>query len=276
MRFLSFVKFQMRRQILRKRWLLPIPLLLFLAYRSLNYLTKPGLAGSMQPVNAWDMLFLVFGNRFNIYFALGLLYLYLVCDLLPESNLGQLVLLRLRSRKAWWAGKTLTLLLLTLVYVLGSAGLLAGLASIVLPWQSGYSPQAQFMPDSVNLPMNFFRVLHAPTPLVFLSQELALLTLGLFGFGLVMLVVNLITKRYYYGLLAGCLVFFASLVSIELSGPPPWAVWLPGYHLTYLAMVPIRTTPLHLSFLYWAVWIAVCWLAGFVISLKQDHSSAQE
>ena len=158
MRFLSFVKFQMRRQILRKRWLLPIPLLLFLAYRSLNYLTKPGLAGSMQPVNAWDMLFLVFGNRFQYLFRTGsccIFTSYVICCL--KSNLGQLVLLRLRSRKAWWAGKTLTLLLLTLVYVLGSAGLLAGLASIVLPWQSGYSPQAQFMPDSVNLPMNFFR-----------------------------------------------------------------------------------------------------------------------
>lgn len=276
MGFLSFLKYQLRWQLLRKRWLLPIPLLLFLAYRSFNYLTQPGLAGQLEPTNAWDMLFLIFGNRYNVYFALGLLYLYLVCDLLPEPTMGQLVLLRLGSRKAWWAGKTLTLFILTLVYGLGSAGLLAGMASLVLPWQPGYSQQAQFMPETVNLPMNFFRGIQPPSPLVFLSQELALLILGLFGFGLVMLVVNQFTKRYYFGLLAGCVALFAGMVSIELSGPPAWAAWLPGYHLTYLAMIPVRTTPLWQSFVYWAVWIAFFWFAGFMISRKQDHSSSQE
>jgi hypothetical protein len=273
MRFLSFLKYQLRWQFLRKRWLLPIPLLLFLAYRSYNYLSQPGLAGPLQSTNAWDMLFLVFGNRFNIYFALGLLYLYLVCDLLPEPNLGQLVLLRLGSRKTWWAGKAMTLFILTLVFVCGSAGLLAGLASLVLPWQSGYSQQAQFMPDTVNLPMNFFRKLEAPSPFAFLSQELALLMLGLFGLGLVMLVINQFTKRYYIGLLAGCVVLFAGMVSIELSGPPAWAAWLPGYHLTYLAMIPVRTIPLWQSFLYWAIWIMLFLLVGLTISRKQDHSA---
>jgi hypothetical protein len=267
------LKYQLRWQLLRKRWLLPIPLLLFLAYRSFNYLTQPGLAGPLQPTNTWDILFLIFGNRYNVYFALGLLYLYLVCDLLPERAMGQLVLLRLGSRKTWWAGKTLTLLFLTLIYVLGSAVLLVGLASLFLPWQPGYSLQAQFMPDSVNLPMNFFRKLLAPSPWGFLSQELALLALGLFSFGLVMLVVNQFTKRYYFGLLAGCVVLFAGMVSIELSGPPAWATWLPGYHLTYLAMIPVRTMPLWQSFLYWTVWIVFLWFAGFMVSRRQDHSS---
>jgi hypothetical protein len=276
MRFLSFVCYQLRRQIFRKRWFLPLPILLFLAYRGLNYLTMPGLTSPLQSTNAWDLLFLTFGNRYNIYFALGLLYLYLVCDLLPEPSLGQLVLLRLRSRNAWWAGKTLTLLLLTLLYVLGSAVVLAGLAGLALPWQADYSQQAKSMPDSVNLPMNFFQGVHPPSPLTFLSQELALLALGLFGFGLVMLVVNQFTKRYYFGLLAGCVVLLSSLVSIQLSGPPSWAAWLPGYHLTYLATLPVRTTPLEYSFLYWAIWIVVFWLVGFMISRTQDHSSSME
>jgi hypothetical protein len=226
--------------------------------------------------NAWDLLFLTFGNRYNIYFALGLLYLYLVCDLLPEPNLGQLVLLRLRSRKVWWAGKVLTLLLLTLVYVLGSATILAGIAGLALPWQTGYSQQAQSTPESINLPMNFFRGIQSPPPLAFFAQELALLALGLFGFGLLMMVVNQLTRKYYYGLLAGCIVLFAGMVSIELSGPPAWATWLPGSHLTYLAAIPIRTIPLEYSFIYWTVWIAVFWLAGFVISRKQDHPGIQE
>jgi hypothetical protein len=275
MRFLSFLGFQLRWQLLRNRWLLPIPLLLFLAYRGINYLTGSGMGLPMNPTNAWDLLFLTFGNRFNVYFALGLLFLYLVCDLLPELDLGQLVLLRLRSRKAWWAGKVTTLLLLTLVYVLGSALVLAALAGLALPWEAGYSQQAQFMPETVNLPIEFFRRVAPPAPPVFLAQELSLLVLGLFAFGVLMMVVNQLTGRYYFGLLAGCVMLFGSMTSTYLSGPPPWAAWLPGYHLTYLAMLPFRTIPLELSFLYWAVWVVAFGLVGLLISRRQDHAAAQ-
>lgn len=271
MRFLSFLQYQFRWQLLRNRWLLPIPLLLFLAYRGVNYLTETGMGLPTQSTNVWDLLFLTIGNRFNVYFALGLLYLYLTCDLLPEPNLGQLVLLRLRSRKTWWAGKVTTLLLLTVVYVLGSAVILAGLAGLVLPWQTGYSQQARFMPETVNLPMEFFRRFQPPAPPVVFAQELALLALGLFTFGLVMMVVNQLTGRYYIGLLAGCVALFASMVSTYLGGPPPWATWLPGYHLTYLGMLPNRIFPLLYSFLYWVAWISIVGLAGLVISRKQDY-----
>lgn len=276
MHLLSFLNYQLRWQLWRRRWLLPIPLLLFLVYRSGNYLTNPGMGIPMQPTNAWDLLFLVFGNRFTVYFALGLLYLYLVCDLLPEPNLGQLVLLRLRSRKTWWFGKIITLLILTLIYVLGTAAVLAGLSGLMLPWEAGYSLQAQFMPDSINLPMRFFRGVQPPPPCVFLAQELALLILGLFAFGLVIMVVNQLTRRFYLGLLAGCLALFSGLVSISLSGPPPWAAWLPGAHLTYLAMLPNRIVPLGYSFLYWAVWITTFGLVGLTISRRQDHQGAVE
>ena len=273
-RLLSFMNYQLRWQLRRKRWLLPIPLLLFLAYRSINYLTIPGAGGAMQATNTWDVLFLVFGNRWTVYFALGLLYLYLVCDLLPEPNLGQLVLIRLRSRKAWWIGKLLTLLILTMVYVLVSVVILAACGAAVLPFEVGYSNQARFMPETVNLPMQFFRGIQPPLPWVFLAQELALLSLGLFAFGLVMMVVNQVTRRFYFGLLAGCLVLFGGLVSISLSGPPVWAAWLPGAHLTYFASIPNRTIPLEYSFLYWGVWIVIFGLVGLAISRRQDHRAA--
>ena len=277
MSFLSFVGFQLRWQLLRKRWLLPIPLLAFLAYRGINYLTlRNEFLPVMQAVNAWDLLLVTFGNRLNIYFVFGLLFLYLVSDLLPETNLGQLVLFRLKSRTAWWLGKTLTLLILTLVFVLGSAGLLAGFASLALPWEAGYSQQATLRPETVNLPMLQYDPAPLPPPFVFLSQELALLVLGLLAFGLLMLVVNQLTGRYYYGLLAGGVVLFGSLVSTYLSGPPPWVKWLPGTHLTYLAMLPVRTIPLWFSFIYWVVWILVFWLVGLFISRHQDYSSSQE
>lgn len=275
MPFLSFVGYQLRWQLLRKRWLLPIPLVMFLAYRGINYLTQSSIyTPEMVGVNAWDLLLLTFGNRLNVYFVFGLLFLYLVSDLLPETNLGQLVLFRLKSRTAWWLGKTLTLLILTLVLVLGSAGLLTGFASLALPWEAGYSQQATLRPESVNLPMGYYTTEPLAPPFVFLSQELALLVLGLFAFGLLMLVVNQLTGRYYYGLLAGGVVLFGSLVSTYLSGPPPWVKWLPGTHLTYLAMLPVRRIPLWHSFVYWVVWILVFWLVGLFISRRQDHSAS--
>ena len=277
MPFFSFVGYQLHWQLLRKRWLLPIPLVMFLAYRGINYLTQSNdLMPEMQAVNAWDLMLVTFGNKFNIYFVFGLLFLYLVSDLLPETDLGQLVLFRLKSRSAWWLGKTLTLLILTLVFVLGSAGLLTGFASLALPWEAGYSQQAALKPDTVNLPMKYYDSEPLAPPFVFLSQELALLVLGLFAFGLLMLVVNQLTGRYYYGLLSGGVVLFASYMGTGLSGPPPWAKWLPGSHLTYLAMLPVRKIPLQHSFIYWAVWILVFWLVGLVISRRQDYSSSQD
>ena len=251
MPFLSFVGYQLRWQLLRKRWLLPIPLVMFLAYRGINYLTRSNdMMPEMLGVNAWDLLLVTFGNKFNIYFVFGLLFLYLVSDLLPETDLGQLMLFRLKSRTAWWLGKTLTLLILTLVFVFGSAGLLAGFASLALPWEAGYSHQTTLRPESVNLPMNYYNEQLAP-PFIFFSQELALLALGLFAFGLLMLVVNQLTGRYYYGLLSGGVVLFASYQGTGLSGPPSWAKWLPGSHLTYLSILPVRTIPLWHSFVYW-------------------------
>ncbi len=272
MPFLHHLQFQIRYYIIRKRWLLPIPVLLFLVYRSYNALQFQsaevlyGLA-----LNAWDLLFIVIGNQFNVYFVIALLYLYLVCDLLPEPALGQHMLLRLNSRRKWWLSKVTTLLIATLVYVLGSALFLAVLASLVFPWQSGYSPMATDRPEQVNLPMDFFRVVQPPAPIVMLAIKLALLLLGLLCLGLLMMVVTQLTQRYFLGLAVGCLFLFGSYYGLFISGPPSWTVILPSVHLTYTTLIPMRTIPLVYSLLYWVVWIAGLTLLGHRLSLKQDH-----
>jgi hypothetical protein len=135
MRFLHFLTFQLRLYLVRKRWLLPLPLIAFIAYRSAHAVLalSQGSFGPARP-NAWDLLFIALGNYTNIYLAIGLLYIFLVCDLLPEPSLGQMLLFRLGSRRQWWWGKTLTLLLATLVYLLGITSLLALFATVILPW----------------------------------------------------------------------------------------------------------------------------------------------
>lgn len=277
MRFLNFLAFQLRLYLLRKRWLLPLPLIAFIAYRSANaaLALSHGAFGSSRP-NAWDLLFIALGNYTNVYMAIGLLYIYLVCDLLPEPSLGQMLLFRLGSRRLWWWGKVVTLLLATLVYLLGIAGLLAAIATLILPWEAGYSSAALRMPESVNLPMDFFRKVQPGPPLLHLAQVLALLALGLFFIGLVMMVVIQLSRRYFVGLLTGCLLLTGSLMSSFLNGPPAWWVYTPGAHLTYIGVFPLRVVPLSYSFLYWSVGIVMAFAIGWIISQQQNHLSARE
>jgi len=277
MRFLHFLTFQLRLYLVRKRWLLPLPLIAFIAYRSAHAVLalSQGSFGPARP-NAWDLLFIALGNYTNIYLAIGLLYIFLVCDLLPEPSLGQMLLFRLGSRRQWWWGKTLTLLLATLVYLLGITSLLALFATVILPWEPGYSSAAQMLPETVNLPMDFFRKVQPGPPLLHITQELTLLALGLFFIGLVMMVITQLSGRYFVGLLTGCLLLAGSMMSLFLNGPPSWWVYTPGAHLTYIGLYPLRMVPLSYSFLYWSVGIAIAFVTGWIISRRQNHLAARE
>ncbi len=277
MAFLHFLSFQLRWYLLRRRWLLALPLLAFITYRSANAVLalSRGPFGVAQP-NAWDLLFIVLGNTTNIYLAIGLLYLYLVCDLLPEPNLGQMMLFRLGSRRAWWLGKLATLIVATLTYILGITVLLALIATLILPWDAGYSTAARQLPESVNLPMDFFHKLQPGPPLAHLAQEILLVILGLAFIGLVMMIVTQLTRRYFLGLLAGFLLLAGSFMTMFLNGPPGWWVYTMGAHLTYIGLFPLRTIPVVYSILYWLAGISLAAAAGFAISRRQDHLAIQE
>lgn len=278
MRFLRFLSVQLHWYLFRKRWLLPLPLLAFITYRSTHAVLalSQGQFGPAHP-NAWDLLFIALGNYNNIYLAIGLLYLYLVCDLLPELNLGQMILFRLSSRRLWWTGKIVTLFISTLIYILGITTMLALIAGLILPWENDYSSAAQNMPASVNLPIDFFWKVQPPgPPLVYLSQQLTLLILGLFFIGLVMMVVTQLTNRYFFGLLTGCLLLVGSLMSLFLNGPPDWWIYTMGAHLTYIGLYPLRMIPVSYSVLYWLFGITAAIAVGFVISRRQDHLATRE
>lgn len=277
MRFLHFLSFQLRLYLLRKRWLLPLPLIAFISYRSANAVLalSQGGFGPARP-NAWDLLFVALGNYTNVYLAIGLLYIYLVCDLLPEPSLGQMLLFRLGSRRKWWWGKVLTLLMATLIYLLGITALLALISTVILPWESGYSTAAQRMPETVNLPMDFFRKVQPGPPLLHLMQELILLALGLFCIGLVMMVIIQVSRRYFVGLLTGFLLLTSGLMSLFLNGPPSVWAYTPGAHLTYIGLYPVRMIPILNSILYWAIGITLAFTAGTIISRRQNHLAARE
>jgi hypothetical protein len=277
MKFFHYLSYQLRWFILRKRWLLPLPLVGFIAYRSAHAVAtlSQGAFGPARP-NAWDLLFVALGNYQNVYLAIGLLYLYLVCDLLPEPSVGQMMLFRLGSRRQWWFGKLVTLFIATLVYILGLTGLLAGAAGLALPWEGEYSSAAQHMPEMVNLPMDFFRKVQPGPPWVHLMEEVLLIILGLFFIGLVMTLVTQLTRRYFIGLATGCLLLASSFITLFFSGRPGWWGLLPGANLTYIGLYPIRTFSVVYSIGYWVAGIGLAGLAGFALSRRQDHLAMRE
>lgn len=275
MRLLRYISYQLSWQLKRCRWLFPFGLLLFLSYRAFNYLTSPESYVNLS-VNAWDLMFVVFGNPFYVYFAIGLLFIYLVSDLLPEGKLGQLMLIRLRSRSQWWYGKVITLFILTLIYVVGFASLTGVIAQVSLPGSAEYSEQAQAFPESVNLSIQFFRKIQPPKPFLMILEELSLLFLGLFSFGLLMLIANLLLKKYYYGLIITFGILLGSYLGGMISGQPGWSKLLPSAHFTYITTQPIRQVPYLLSIVYWLVWIILAVLSGFILSKRQNHYALSE
>lgn len=276
MRFLSFISYQLRSQLLRWRWLLPFPLFFFLIYRTHHYLQYLLATGSL--VNWWDMLLVVTGNFQYLYFGIALLFVYLASDLLPESNNSQLIVLRLRSRTKWWLGKLLTLAILTAIYLLALHLLVGGAAAFTLPIEPGFSPQAQQNPASVNLDISGSpnASTASVSPALYLLKNAALMFMGFVAFGLLMMVIDQLTRKYYYGLLTGIIVLFGSMTGLMLSGPPAWAKWFPGWHLSIINVMPVRSIPISQSFAYWGVLIIALYLIGAHISRRQDLSAAQD
>jgi hypothetical protein len=91
-----------------------------------------------------------------------------------------------------------------------------------------------------------------------------------------MMVIIQLSGRYFIGLLTGCLLLTAGLMSLFLNGPPSWWIFTPGAHLTYIGLFPLRSIPIIYSILYWTVGITLAFAAGRMISRRQNHLAAQE
>lgn len=275
MGLLAFLRIQIRAYIFRKRWLLPIPVMAFIGYRIMNFLIfrsadAPGVSAPGPIFNAADALFIAFGNGDYLALVIANLFLFLVCDLLPEPAFGQMALLRLRSRRTWWAAKCLTLLVAVLAYTLLAVAIVASFAAAAFPIELGWSAQTSFMADMVNLPFGYPDQVSMPLAL---GQALLLFMLGCYGLGLLMMVVSQLTQRYLAGYLAGIFALFASYVTIMISGSMPAWTRLFVYKHMLLASYPypFREMPLSQSFLYWGIWLALLAGLGLYLSKRQDH-----
>ena len=266
---LSFVRFEIEQHLLCKRWLLPLPIVLFIAYVKISEVLIRASNFSMSG-NAWDALFNVFGNSNIIFFVITLLFLYLVSDLMLETELDEAILLRLGSRRLWWLGKTLTLGLAALSYVVITVGTVGAVASFVLPWQSTWSEAlSQFPLEFCVAPAAL-----ALPPLYAFGQLLLLLILGWLCLGLLVMVVTQFSHHYAWGFIAGVLISFSGLGALRAGVPPPYSYFFIHQHLLfnlhYLGDAPLASPSVIVSICYWIGWIAILLVVGYRLSLRQD------
>ena len=279
MRFLSFLKLQTRLLVIRWRWLLPVPVMSFIAYLLTNVLKAnqlPGfLAKSASMVNSWDALFIAFGNAYYMVFVIANLFLVLVCDSMPESGFGQLAVFRLFSRKQWWTAKSLSILLAAFTYTFICFAIVLGTTSFGLSFSFEWSQFAEY-PPNILLP---FYIQKQTSPLCVAGILFGMNVLGFWTLGILMQVTTLITKRYLYGYLTALLVLVGSLgISSSLVNVPDILKILPAVRnlVPTFYPYPFREVPLFWSFVYWGGCLLLLNLTGFKISRRQNYLALRQ
>ena len=271
--FFTFTRYQIQSQIQRNRWLFPIVLGLLIGLRNATILQGDPALHIMKPANVWDVIFSTLGSTYFVHLVILTTFLYLIGDLLPEKSYGQLSLFRLKSRRQWWLSKILTLLTLTVVYMVLFIAPIVLVGGLSHGWSLDYSEQTFFNRFMSGVPANLFAAGTEEayiTPLDLFTQTLLLIFLALFTCGLFATVITLFTSRSLFGLIGGFTFVFVSLIGNSLSGPPSWVKFLPSHHVAYLGSLPVRTIPVPTSVLYWMIWICLLISLGFFRSLKQN------
>jgi len=273
----SFLYFELIQHVFtRLRWALVSLVCAFIAYAVFGAVLAQSKNTSLA-ANTWDVLWVVLTNQRLVLFSLTPLFCYLASDLLPEPAFGQEMLFRLGSRRMWWLGKTITLALTVIFYSGLSALVLIAIASIVLPWERGWSP----------LSFQKFLEWGAPPAIVALSPsaiiglQLTLLGLWWFFLGLLVMIVAQQFQRSAAGFVAGIIINFVTQ-AIDWYGvfPSSIANFLSREQIFVFTRAvqdsgwEIVTVVYMIA--HWVVWITVIYFWGLKMSLRQDFIQARE
>jgi hypothetical protein len=279
LRFFSFLRLQIRLLIFRWRWLLPLPIMGFIGYLLSNALKinlVPGILSTSTPrVNSWDALFIGFGNAYYVVFVIANLFLILVCDSLPETEFGQLAIFRLASRKKWWLAKSFSMFTAAFIYSLISMLTVLIVASI------GLSTSLHWSPWTAGYPLNALLPFYIPGQMSPLAAALILFGMDVLGFwtlGTLMQVITLFTHRFLYGYLAALAILIGSIgLSSSLVNVPEVMKLIPVMNNLTMTFYPfqVRELPLIWSFAYWGFWLAVLFMAGWLIGRRQNYMARQ-
>lgn len=267
--FTAFLKYQLRFYLIRWRWLISLPVIGFIAYRSINAVDALSATTNYTPVNAWDAAFHAFGSADVVYLILAVVFLALSSDLLPDPAYGQAMMLRLGSRRLWWLGKVLTLAMAALGYLALNLSCFMILVGIKLPWVREWSEYARYDFNALGLYKDTMLI----TPLETFINLVALLGLGLFCLGLIGMTATLAARHNVVGFLAGAGVLLSGYIGTHFAGSVTawWMNLLITHHFELTPGVfPIRNIPILISFLYWVIGALLLNLIGLMLSQQQD------
>ncbi len=184
--YLGHIRFEIVQGLLRPRWLLPLPVTAFLAYLSAGRLrvdaSNVGLGTGV--FNQWDLLFHVFGNPYYVLYVLTPLFIYLAADQAADRRLDSAVLMRVGSRRRWWAAKGLALGAASTVYTLLMFGLCAAIGVAGFGWEPTWSEGIRFFVSVDPYIVPGALLLSPGAAVIYLAGLLALGWLGLGMFAL--------------------------------------------------------------------------------------------
>jgi hypothetical protein len=277
----SFLRFNIEQSVLRKRWLILVPVVLFAAYIMSDDMLVVAKNQGLSP-NIWNPLFSILGNGGVIFLLINFLFLFLISDLSVETGFGALLLFRLRSRSKWWLAKVLTLAVAALVFAGMLLVLVGGVSSFAFPWSTSWSELTRGYAG---------RILPNPAALVLspssaFLQLIILLVLGWFSLGLVAILVSSLTNNGIVGFLAGAVIDIAGLFMYhaEAGGVSPQYRYLHFFSFDTHFLFDFHSFgtkasmyfPFGASIIYWAVWIALFTTIGFLLCRKKDFLSEKD
>lgn len=290
----AYLVYQLKRALLRPRWLLILPVAGFIAFLSSNavglqaqilpemdFMKLPEAFGTVtRMVNCWDSFFIAFGNLEYLVFGTLSLFLLCVSDILPESEFGNLALFRLGSRRRWWGVKSVVTLIAAVLYlalcmaIVFAAGVIRN--GFDLNWSAfGASGTSILTPAMMKFGYT------APMRLAFIVFMMQ--TLGFWTLGMVMMILTLRLGKSLWGYLVvmalSCVTFLLEYALINVPDLITIASPLRNLTLVYWAF-PFRGAPVWWSLAYWQACAVVLNLIGWKlcrnIPLVSRHYSKEE
>jgi hypothetical protein len=270
MKLHSYLNYQFHRYIMRKRWLLPIPVGLTLGYwagKTMQALT-PYEAASQG--NALEGFIWAFGKPEIVYFVISILWFFLIADVGSNQAYNQQVLLRTASRIKWWLGKVIFLLLSTVAYAVVLLGSFFVPVLLKYPLSQSWSPIGL-----VEQGMYIGYATMNGSPVQAFWNILIFLLIGWFAISLFMLVTQMLTRQTWVGFLGSSILIICSWLG-SISGGPIGGEGLESFfllqnHLEFTPLwVPVRLIPQIYSWIFWAAWILICLGFSYFISKRQN------
>ncbi len=267
-RIIQHTRLNFELYIFKTKWLLPIVGILFFGYITLGRVWSLEAAYGLK-ANIWDAIFAFFGNIYFLLVVLILPFVYLVSDLTSAVPFEQQILLKVESRREWWIGKVLTLLITALMYSVLSVVSVLLIISTSFAWEQDWSQLAQTSPPELAQIFSFSlteeMLIHPP--LNYLLFMILVVILGLLLSGLLAQVIALLAKNTFLGFMISAGYIVGSIYAVNYGLPYPAQSFFLPVHLQpflYDAITP------PISAMYWIIGIGALLMIGAVKSRRID------